>query len=474
MNSVSQESPTQEIESVFQLQQAYAPIAARTTARERIQKLKKIYNYLVENEKEALAALKNDLGKPEVEALAAEIGVVLGNVKDISSKLKGWMADKKVVTPLLFTGSSSYIRHEAKGVALIISPWNYPLQLSLNPLLYAIAAGCTAVIKPSEYSVHTTAFVKKLVDTLFDKKEVVVFTGGVPTSQSLLALPFNHMFFTGSPQVGKIVMKSAAQHLASITLELGGKSPCIIDESAPIDKLAKRLVWGKYYNVGQTCIAPDYVLVHKSKVGKLETALKKNIARLYDEGNGIKASSGYGRIISEKHFDMLSGLLDNALSNGAELVTGGEKDRSQKYFAPTVIRNVSLDSDIMQNEIFGPILPIIPYENIDEALKIIADRPKPLAMYILSNRNRFIKDMLRKTTAGGTVVNDFLIHFANHNLPSGGVNNSGIGKTHGIHGFMAFTNERAVMRNRFLPTSLFYPPYTKMTRRLAALIGKWI
>ena len=277
MDTNVKDTPTAEIRRIFEKQTKFAPRLKSSTASERLKKIDAIHKFLLDdnNQKNLKAALATDLGKPELEAMTSEIAVLLNSIKDIKHKLRSWMADKKVSSPLVFLGTSSKIHYEPKGLALIISPWNYPFQLCVNPLLYAIAAGCTAVLKPSEYSRKTSAFIADMMLSLFNEEEVAVCQGGIPTSQTLLSLPFNHMYFTGSPAVGKIVMKSAAEHLTSVTLELGGKSPCFIDQSVNIDAAAKKIVWGKFFNCGQTCIAPDYILVPNSKKEELIASLKK-------------------------------------------------------------------------------------------------------------------------------------------------------------------------------------------------------
>jgi len=463
------------IKDVFSKQKNHAPSLRQTSAKDRLEKINRIYNYLLDskNKKALLSALYTDLGKPSVEAKTSEIGVLLHSIKDIKHKLKGWMRDQRVPTPLLFTGNTSHIIHEPKGVALIISPWNYPFQLCINPLLYALAAGCTSILKPSEYSKSTSGFIARMITELFDEKEVAVCQGGIPTSQALLDLPFDHMYFTGSPVVGKIVMTAAAQHLSSVTLELGGKSPCFVDDSVNIDKVAKKIVWGKFFNTGQTCIAPDYILVSEKNKNKLAEALKKHIQAMYNpNGKGIEKSKDLGRLINDKHFQKVSRLISEAVNSGAKLITGGITEPSERFIAPTILTDIKPDADILQKEIFGPVLPILTYQTLDEALAYVNNKPKPLALYIMSKKSKNIQKILGSTSAGGTVINDFLTHFANHNLPFGGVNNSGIGKSHGKHGYLAFTNQRSLMKNKWSPTAIFHPPYTDLKEKLADLAGK--
>jgi len=471
------DTPEQTIKAIFDQQQAHAPAVGRSSAAQRIAKLNKIKTYLTtkENTDRLMAALAADLSKPEVEVMTSELGVLLTSLRDIKKNLRFWMKDEVVSTPLSLTGASSYIRYEAKGVALIISPWNYPFQLCINPLLYAIAAGCTAILKPSEYSTHTSRYIADMVAALFDKREVAVCQGGIPTSTTLLSLPFHHMYFTGSPAVGKIVMTAAAKHLSSVTLELGGKSPCFVLPDANISTAASKIAWGKYFNTGQTCIAPDYALVPADKVDRFASAVASSIQKMYNPtGAGITNTKDYGRLIGQKHYTKVKSLMQDAISEGAKVVCGGHYVDTDRYLEPTILTDVSPTSDIMQEEIFGPVLPIIPYTDLEEAITFVNAKPKPLALYILGKKNKMIQHIINHTSAGGTVINDFLMHFANHNLPFGGVNNSGIGKSHGKYGFIAFSNERAVMKNRWALTHILHPPFTNMSRRFANLLGKWI
>lgn len=466
-----------DIQSIYTSHKATAVQLKHTSCKERIKKLDAIVDYIKDNKNEErlMEAMKIDLGRHAVEVLFTEISVIINVAHYIKRNLKEWMKDERVTTSLSLMGASSRIHKEPKGSALIISPWNYPLQLGIVPLCYAIAAGNTAVIKPSEYSSATSAYMAKMIADLFDPKEITVVQGAVDETQMLLDQPWNHIYFTGSPAVGKIIMKAASEHLSSVTLELGGKSPCIIDDSVNISTAAKKLTWGKYLNNGQTCIAPDYVLVSQNKKAELLTELKKQVtAQLDPNGTGPQSNNDYGHIISDKHHKKCVSLLEDAIQKGAIVITGGTHDASTRYFAPTVLDNVTDDMDLMQEEIFGPILPIVGYGSKEEAIDIISNKAKPLALYIQSNHQKSIDYFLENTTAGGTVINDFMIHYANPHLPFGGVNNSGIGKSHGYYGFQEFTNERAVMRQRFGATKLLHPPFTPMTEKLARIMGKWL
>lgn len=465
------------IQQIFESQKKHALQLKLSSANERLFKLKKIAKYLKDkkNEQALFEALKKDLGKSESEALMTELGIILTTIKEISRNLRTWMWDKKVTTPLPLTGASSYIKCEAKGVCLIISPWNYPFQLALNPLLFCIAAGNTAIIKPSEYSRYTSAFLKSMLGELFNENEVCVIEGAVETSTQLLALAFDHIYFTGSTKVGKIVMSAAAKHLSSVTLELGGKSPCIIDDFASLKSAAKKIAWAKLLNNGQTCIAPDYITLPQNKTQTFSEYLIHSIKQFFgDTPTEIKRSNSYGRIISERHFDRAVALLDDAKEKGAKVLFGGEHDKAELFFSPTVLSNVTEDMHILREEIFCPIIPIVEYQNMDDLLDRLGEKDKPLALYLFSSNKKRTKYILNRTTAGSTVVNDCVIQYANGNLPFGGVNQSGIGKSHGKHGFLQFSNERAVMKQHFGATWLMHPPFTKNTRRLLRFMFRWL
>lgn len=414
-------------------------------------------------------ALYADFKKPQAETDLTEIFAVTSEINHTLKYLEKWMSDHYVRTPLSFFGSSSYVRYEPKGVCLIISPWNFPVNLSLGPLISAVAAGNTAIIKPSEYTPHSSAVIRKIVNHVFSPDEVEVVEGGVETSAELLALPFNHIFFTGSPQVGKVVMKAAAEHLASVTLELGGKSPVIIDETAHIRQAARRLAWGKFMNSGQICIAPDYVFVHRSKTDSFVEELKQVLRGFY--GNNALVSESYCSIVNGKHADRVHTYLEDAVEKGAQVAFGGKKEGER--IGPTILTNVPVDSKIMREEIFGPLLPVLSYDDPEEVVKHISSGEKPLALYIYSNKNSRIEFFLSQTRAGGTCINNNDMHFLQPYLPFGGDNNSGIGKAHGEWGFKAFSNERSVYRQH-LPSVLekLMPPYTAGKNRVIEWIVK--
>ncbi|WP_179351241.1 aldehyde dehydrogenase family protein [Winogradskyella vidalii] len=444
-----------------------------TTYKQRVRTLNKLQHAIETTFREQIQqALQNDLGKPVVETELTEIYAIVGDIKHTKTHLKRWMKNQRVETPMSMLGSSSYIKYEPKGVCLIISPWNFPFNLTFGPLVSAIAAGNTAIIKPSEMTPHSSALMAKIIAEVFSEDEVALVQGEVEVSTQLLKLPFNHIFFTGSPQVGKIVMEAASKQLASVTLELGGKSPTIVDKTANIDKAAKKIMWAKFLNCGQICVSPDYVLIDESVKAEFISACKKWLHSYYD--NNPKASDSYGKIVTDKHFERLSSYLENAKALDAKFDVGGETDRTSRYIAPTLISDLKPEATLLEEEIFGPILPIVTYESLDVAMAYINSKERPLALYIYSRSKANIKRIMNNTRAGGTCINNSVLHYANHNLPFGGVNNSGIGKSHGFYGFKAFSNERSVLKQHtFGVTELLFPPYTNMKEKLARLTIKW-
>lgn len=465
-----------EIDRVFELQRAYQPFIRRTTAPERVRKLQRLRDKLLERRQDLRDALHADFRKAQTEVDLTELMPVLMEIKHASKHLAAWMQPKKVKTPVTLFGTSSEIRYEPKGVALIISPWNYPINLTLGPLVGAIAAGCSTILKPSEHTPHATRLMKELLAELFDEREVAVFEGEADVAQALLDKPFNHVYFTGSPEIGKIVMRAAADHLASVTLELGGKSPTIVDETADIDDAARKITYGKFANTGQTCIAPDYVYVHERVHDAFVDALQHNIHAFYGPDAAARSSSkDYARIIHEKHHERLEALYQEAVERGARSHLGQRSSSDARYIDPTVLTHVPTEARIMQEEIFGPLLPVLRYRALDDALDAINNKPKPLALYIFSESEANIERVLNETSAGGTSVNDTLLHYMHPELPFGGVNTSGIGKGYGYYGFLAFSNERPVLRQKLKrsPLQQFYPPYTKITQNLVNLLIRY-
>ncbi|MFD2552093.1 aldehyde dehydrogenase family protein [Bizionia sediminis] len=377
-----------------------------------------------------------------------------------------------VSAPGTLLGSQSYILNEPKGVCLIISPWNYPINLTFGPLVSAIAGGNTVVLKPSEMTPHSSKLMADIIGALFNDCEVALVEGEKETSEALLELPFNHIFFTGSPMVGKLVMKAAAQNLSSVTLELGGKSPVIVHHSANVKKAVKRIVYGKFTNAGQTCIAPDYILIHNSLKEQFIKYFKEEVRAMYS--NNPETSSAYSRIVNEKHLNRLQSYLEDVKHNGGTVEYGGKLNPSTCYLEPTLVTNLPDNAVLMQEEIFGPILPVKTYTHIEEAVDYINANEKPLALYLFSKDKTTINFVLKNTRAGGSCVNHVLLHFLNHNLPFGGVNNSGIGKSHGIFGFKEFTNQRSVLHQRTISAvDWLMPPYTNWKQKLVNFSLKW-
>lgn len=444
-----------------------------STYKQRIKKLNTLQQAIEVTYREQIQeALKKDLGKPVVETELTEIFAIIGDIKHAKKHLKQWMQKQRVETPLSMLGSSSHIKYEPKGVCLIISPWNFPFNLTFGPLVSAIAAGNTAIIKPSEMTPNSSDVMEKIIKSIFSEDEVALLQGEVEVSTELLKLPFNHIFFTGSPKVGKIVMEAASKHLASVTLELGGKSPTMVDKTANIDKAAKKIMWAKFLNCGQICVSPDYVLIDESIKIEFITSCKKWLQTFYNDNP--KISDSYGRIVTDKHFDRLNSYLENAKTLDAKFEVGGETDSASKYIEPTIISDLKPEAKLLIEEIFGPILPIVTYERIDEAINYINSKERPLALYIYSKSKTNTKKIMNNTRAGGTCINNSVLHYANHNLPFGGVNNSGIGKSHGIYGFKAFSNERSVLKQHtFGVTELLFPPYTSFKEKLARFTIKW-
>jgi len=462
----------QEIQRVFAAQKANIQILANTNARERKTKLQKILDWTLSHETHIGEALYNDFKKNPAETNLGEIFGVVGEIKHLIKNLNSWMKPQSVSTPINMIGTSAHVLFEPKGVCLIISPWNYPFNLSIKPLVQAIASGNSVILKPSELTPNTSKLIKEMISDLFDNNEVYLIEGDAEVSQILLNQPFNHIFFTGSPNVGKIVMSAAAKNLTSVTLELGGKSPCVVDETANIKKSAEKIAWGKFINNGQTCIAPDYILVHESVESEFVNEMKNAIKSMYGEDE--KQSDDYCRIVNNRHFNRLNELLEESIRKGAKLAVGGKTDSSENYISPTILTNVDDSMKIMNEEIFGPILPVVSYKNNSEVIAHIKNREKPLAMYINSKKESNIRYFMDNTSAGGTVINDCVIHYGHTQIPFGGINNSGIGKSGGIWGFIEFSNQRAVVRQKFGTFKMIYPPYTPMVAKLIRFIVQYL
>ncbi len=458
---------------LFNRQKVNQYTIGNTTYKERIKKLDALKKALEITYKEDIRkAMYADFKKPNLETDLTEIYPVLSEIKFAKRNLKSWMKLQKVETPLALLGASSYIKYEPKGVCLLISPWNFPINLTFGPLVSAIAAGNTVIIKPSELTPNASKVMSIIVKELFDENEVALIEGNVEVSEALLKLPFNHIFFTGSPQVGKIVMKAASEHLTSVTLELGGKSPTIIDDSANLEKAVEKIIFGKFTNAGQTCIAPDYVLLKSDLKPKFTELFKSKIKTFYSEN--AESSNSYCRIVNQKHFERLVSYIEEAKQNKSVIASGGRYHPTDNFIEPTLVFDARENSKLMQDEIFGPILPVKTYSNIQETVEYINSKEKPLALYMYSKNKKNIEFVMNNTRAGSGCINHNLLQFLNHNLPFGGSNNSGIGKSHGFFGFEAFSNRRSMMKQHTIgATDLLTPPYTGFKQKLIDLTLKW-
>ena len=444
----------------------------QTSAKERIRKLRKLESSILNHQVLICEALYKDLGKSEAESKVSEIFILLSELRHVRRNLKTWMCDKQIPSPIFMLGSKAYIRYESKGRALIIAPWNYPFLLSLSPLIGAIAAGCPAIIKPSEYSGHTSTLIAKIIKEVFDSSEVDVILGGVESSQALLELPFDHIYFTGSTAVGKIVMRAAAEHLSSITLELGGKSPVVVASKAYLPKAAKRIAFTKFFNNGQICVAPDYVLVDSNRKEEFLTMLRDEVVQLFGESG---KSEDYTRIINKKHFDRLKTLFQRSIEEGAELIIGGDFNEEELHISPTILFVKEDDNPIMEQEIFGPILPVFTYQDLDEAVTFINKRDRSLASYIYTSSKSEEQYFLTNTRSGGGAINNGLVQLANYNLPFGGSGKSGFGQGRGSESFLAFSNQRSIVKNSpfFSVVDLLGYPFNSFKKKVINFLIRW-
>jgi aldehyde dehydrogenase (NAD+) len=404
----------------------------------RVEQLRALRGILTDHKEELFKAVWEDLHKSPREAMMTEIGPVVGEIDDAIENLATWTRPQAAQAPITSQPGTAHVVREPFGVALILGAWNYPISLLLAPLVGAIAGGNAAVLKPSELAPATSAAIARLVPRFLDKSAFAVVEGGVPETQALLDQPFDFFFFTGSGRVGQIVLEKAAKNLVPAVLELGGKSPCIVDASADLDVAAQRIIWGKLLNAGQTCVAPDYVLVQASVEEELVKRMTKMVTTLY--GDDPKKSPNYGRIVNAKNFDRLARLLESG-----QIACGGQTDASERYIAPTILRKVSPDAPVMQDEIFGPILPVLALADTNAAIAFVNERPKPLALYLFSESRAVHADVVERTSSGGVAINDVVVHMSSHELPFGGVGASGMGQYHGRWGFETFTHPKAVL-----------------------------
>jgi aldehyde dehydrogenase (NAD+) len=438
------------MQEVFDRQAATALRLRSSSADERIAKIRKLRDAVIAHTEDCYRAAYADFKKPPGEVDLAEILPICVEANDAIRKLKKWMKPTRVWPTLLTGGTRSHVQYVPRGRCLIVGPFNYPINLTLAPLVSAVAAGNTAILKPSELTPHMSALIAKIVGEVFSEDEVAIFQGEADVAQALQELPFDHIFFTGSPAIGKLVMAAAAKNLTSVTLELGGKSPTIVDGSANLKLAAKNIMWAKFANSGQTCIAPDHVFVHESVKDQWVDICREELKKAY--GNSLtdqQNSPHLAHMVNARHTGRVKALLEDATAHGARALTGGGMGESDCFIQPTLLDQVPDAARVMQEEIFGPLLPIIGYTNLDEVIERINAGPKPLALYIYSKTEKNIDAVLTQTVSGGACVNHSLMQFLQGNLPFGGVNNSGIGNAHGHYGFKAFSHERGVVRTQF-------------------------
>ncbi len=422
----------------------------------RIEQLKALKQMLEENSKEITTSLHSDLGKSDTEAWLSEIGYSIGTIKEKLQNLKSWMKPTKVSTPMLAQPGKSYIINEPLGVALIIGAWNYPFQLVVTPLIAAIAAGNCVVIKPSELAEATSALLAKLVPKYLDNTAFKVVEGGKDETTELLSKAFDKYFYTGGEHVGRIVMMAAAKHLAPVTLELGGKSPCIVDGATNLEVAVRRIVWGKWMNAGQTCVAPDYILIEEEYLADFSQRLIAEIKKQY--GTKVAENKDYGKIINQRHCSRLINYLD-----GLNIIHGGKHNLDERFIEPTVVVQPATNSALMQEEIFGPILPIVTFKTKQQMLDFVTSRPKPLAAYVFTSNGKFEAEVIEQVSAGTICINDTNIFMVNHNLPFGGVGTSGMGQYHGKSGFDTFSHKKSVMKRSFkFDAAIRYAPFSKL------------
>lgn len=455
-----------EIEKIVQSQHAYFKTGETLPIAFRLKALRTLRAKIIEHESEILEALKTDLGKSPFEGYMSEVGITLDEIRYMEKHLKQLAKPHRVPTPLGNFRSKSFVFPSPYGTVLIMSPWNYPFQLTMDPLVDALAAGNTAVIKPGSYSPNTSRIIQKVVEACFKQEYVAVVLGGRLENQALLDQKFDYIFFTGSKAVGREVQAKASVHLTPVTLELGGKSPAIIDETADLKLAATRLAFGKYLNVGQTCVAPDYLLIQKNLK---EVFIKYFVAAIKKQyGEKPLENPNYGKIINEKHFSRLLGLI-----SGEKLILGGQSDAKSLKIAPTVLDDITLDRPVMGEEIFGPIFPIITYEKFDEIYGLIDHNPTPLALYLFSSDKKRQKEVLSRVSFGGGCINDVVVHVASTHMPFGGVGESGMGGYHGKSGFDTFTHYKSIVDKKLFPDlTLRYQPYSKKKEKILKMVMK--
>lgn len=462
------------IDQVYDSQVLNKSAIRKLSVKERISFLDKLEHEIIENRNNITEALHSDFRKSKIETESTEIFPILSEIRLFKKHLKKWAAEKSVSNNLVFFGSDAKIQFEPKGNCLIISPWNYPFQLAIVHLVACISAGNTAIIKPSEFAPNTNKVIQKIISSIFNPNHVTVIEGEIEVTTYLLNKKFDHIHFTGSPKVGKIVMEAGAKNLSSVTLELGGKSPLIIDDTMDINTVVSKAVWGKLINNGQTCIAPDYILIKEDVLNDFVDTFKKHLENTF--GKDPKQSPDLARIINNRNFDRIKNLIEDAISKGASCPYGNEYDESELYIKPTILNNLSQDSEILFEEIFGPVFPIITWKTKEEASEFINNREKPLSLYIFSKDKNLINYICNTTSSGALMVNDTLLHIMHPNLPFGGVNNSGIGNSTGEYGFKDFSHAKPVLNvnQLFSPTKFINYPYKPLTQKIIDLMLKYL
>lgn len=454
-----------DIDTLFAQQQKKAIELRRSTCEQRLAILARFEQVFRASFDKIYRAAAEDFSKPEAEVDTGEILTVLAELKLVRKSLRSWMKPRSVRATATMFGTKSKIINEPKGVSLIISPWNYPFNLSFGPMIWSIAAGNTVILKPSEMTPAMSEVIAEIVNKSFDSNLVAVLQGDASVARYLTQKPFDHIFFTGSPAVGKQVMAEAAKNLSSVTLELGGKSPVIIDSTADLKKAAQSICFGKFANNGQTCIAPDYIYVHQSIKQRFLAEMANAIDQQYGDQQELSSNKDYCRIVNQAHFQRILGLINSAVEEGASIYKGGESMESQCFIAPTILTEINPNSEIMQQEIFGPVLPVLEFSEIDKVIATINSNPKPLALYVFSKQKQFTDKVIQQTSAGDSAINATVIHILHQNLPFGGVNNSGIGKVGGIWGFQAFSHERSLVEDKLGLSGMLSPPYTPKVKR---------
>ncbi|MDA0728402.1 MAG: aldehyde dehydrogenase family protein [Bacteroidetes bacterium] len=464
------------INALFQLHRDH--VASAPTLAQRKEHLRALWSSILNHEEALIDALHDDLGKPRVEVHLHEIYPIKTEIKFALKHLRGWMAPRATSTPLAMIGTRSFIHAEPKGQVLVISPWNFPVMLTLRPLVSALAAGNRVVVKPSEHTPQTAQVLQRIVKDALPESTAAVVLGGPEVSAKLTTLPFQHICFTGGTQIGKLVMRAAADNLASLTLELGGKSPAIVDKTAHVGDASRRLAWGKCLNNGQVCIAPDYLVVDDAVADDLIQQLSKRISAMYGgtDGQHEMMSPHRSKMVNDHHFQRVVGLIEDAINQGATCVHGGTWDAEERRIAPTLLDGCRPDMKVMQEEIFGPVLPILRYKSREERDALLAHHPHPLALYIFSQDSQNIDELMRSTRAGTTGINEVIVQVAQPELPFGGIQNSGMGRTGGLSGFRQFSNERSVVaqRSRFNILPLTFPPFNRRSLWLVRTVQKWL